>query len=105
LKEKHGWKGLVAGTRKTTPGFRLVEKYAMLVGGVDTHRMDLSSMIMLKDNHIWSQGSITNAVKKAKEVGGFSLKIEVEVRSEEEAHEAINVFFPLHFFLHLLLIL
>jgi len=37
-------------------GFRLVEKYAMLVGGVDTHRMDLSSMIMLKDNHIWSQG-------------------------------------------------
>jgi nicotinate-nucleotide pyrophosphorylase (carboxylating) len=46
------WKGKVAGTRKTTPGFRLVEKYGLLVGGCDTHRMDLSSMIMLKDNRI-----------------------------------------------------
>lgn len=39
-------------------GFRLVEKYGMLVGGADTHRMDLSSTIMLKDNHIWSQGTV-----------------------------------------------
>lgn len=61
----------------------------MLVGGVDTHRMDLSTMIMLKDNHIWSQGSITQAVQLARKVGGFSLKIEVEARSEEEANEAI----------------
>lgn len=38
-------------------GFRLVEKYGMLVGGADTHRMDLSSMIMLKDNHVWSTGT------------------------------------------------
>jgi nicotinate-nucleotide pyrophosphorylase (carboxylating) len=53
-----GWKGRVAGTRKTTPGFRLPEKYAMIVGGIDTHRYDLSSMIMLKDNHITSLGSI-----------------------------------------------
>ena len=53
------WKGQVAGTRKTTPGFRMVEKYALLVGGAATHRYDLSSMIMLKDNHIWSAGSIT----------------------------------------------
>lgn len=73
-----GWKGIVAGTRKTTPGargdqqttavleadkptrivgFRLVEKYGMLVGGVDQHRYDLSSMVMLKDNHIWSKGA------------------------------------------------
>ncbi|KAF9918745.1 hypothetical protein BX616_006119 [Lobosporangium transversale] len=89
LKEKNGFKGVIAGTRKTTPGFRLVEKYGMLVGGADTHRMDLSSMIMLKDNHVWSTGSITAAVEKAKAVGGFSLKIEVECRSEEEADEAI----------------
>ena len=54
-----GWTGRVAGTRKTTPGFRMVEKYALLVGGVDTHRYDLSSMIMLKDNHIWTAGNIT----------------------------------------------
>ncbi|KAG0246123.1 Quinolinate phosphoribosyl transferase [Mortierella sp. GBAus27b] len=89
LKEKTGFKGVIAGTRKTTPGFRMVEKYGMLVGGADTHRMDLSSMIMLKDNHVWSTGSITAAVQKAKAVGGFSLKIEVECRSEEEADEAI----------------
>jgi len=107
-----GYKGVLAGTRKTTPGFRLVEKYGMclffswgggrgaglmrgvcylgmLVGGADTHRMDLSTMTMLKDNHVWSRGSITKAVKAAKAAGGFSLKIEVEVQSEAEADEAI----------------
>ncbi|KAK0628195.1 Quinolinate phosphoribosyl transferase [Bombardia bombarda] len=84
-----GFKGTLAGTRKTTPGFRLVEKYGMLVGGADTHRMDLSTMTMLKDNHVWSRGSITDAVKAAKAAGGFSLKIEVEVQSEEQADEAI----------------
>lgn len=84
-----GYKGTLAGTRKTTPGFRLVEKYGMLVGGADTHRMDLSTMTMLKDNHVWSRGSITQAVKAAKAAGGFSLKVEVEVQSEEEADEAI----------------
>lgn len=62
----------------------------MIVGGCDTHRVDLSSMIMLKDNHIWSAGSITNAVKKAKQVGGFSMKVEVECQSKEEAEEAIE---------------
>lgn len=90
IAKQNGFKGKVAGTRKTTPGFRAVEKYSILVGGCDQHRMDLSSMIMLKDNHIWSSGSITNAVKKAKQVGGFSLKIEVECRNLTEAQEAIN---------------
>lgn len=84
-----GYKGILAGTRKTTPGFRLVEKYGMLVGGADTHRMDLSTMIMLKDNHIESHGSITGAVKAAKSVGGFSVKVEVEVQDEKQADEAI----------------
>eukprot|EP01134_Creolimax_fragrantissima_P006318 CFRG6318T1 len=90
IKRLHEWKGVVAGTRKTTPGFRTVEKYAMLIGGCDTHRMDLSSMVMLKDNHIWSQGSISLAVRKAKSVSGFSLKIEVECQSIDEAREAFN---------------
>ncbi|CAK7266371.1 nicotinate-nucleotide diphosphorylase (carboxylating) [Sporothrix epigloea] len=84
-----GYRGRLAGTRKTTPGFRLVEKYGMLVGGADMHRVDLSAMVMLKDNHVWSRGSITDAVKAAKSVAGFSLKIEVEVQSEEEADEAL----------------
>lgn len=77
IKEEKGWHGYVAGTRKTTPGFRAVEKYALVVGGVSTHRLDLSQMVMLKDNHIWSCGSITNAVKKARTAAGFSSKIEV----------------------------
>jgi nicotinate-nucleotide pyrophosphorylase (carboxylating) len=58
LVREAGYAGILAGTRKTTPGFRLVEKYGMLVGGIDGHRHDLSSMIMLKDNHIWSKGAI-----------------------------------------------
>ncbi|KAI0722250.1 nicotinate-nucleotide diphosphorylase [Cerioporus squamosus] len=90
LARASGYKGIVAGTRKTTPGFRLVEKYGMLVGGIDPHRHDLSSMIMLKDNHIWSSGSITKAIQQARKVGGFSLLLEVEVGSEAEADEAID---------------
>jgi nicotinate-nucleotide pyrophosphorylase (carboxylating) len=83
-----GWNGHVAGTRKTTPGFRVVEKYGLLVGGAATHRLDLSQMVMLKDNHVWATGSITQAVVKAKAAAGFSQKIEVECQSLEEAIEA-----------------
>ncbi|XP_033847990.2 nicotinate-nucleotide pyrophosphorylase [carboxylating]-like [Periophthalmus magnuspinnatus] len=83
-----GWSGEVAGTRKTTPGFRLVEKYAMLVGGASTHRHDLSGMVMLKDNHVWASGSITEAVRAARAVCGFSSKVEVECQSVEEGSEA-----------------
>lgn len=90
LADKAGYSGIIAGTRKTTPGLRLVEKYAMVVGGIDPHRYDLSSMVMLKDNHIWSTGSITNAVKNARRFGGFAVKIEVECQSEDEADEAIT---------------
>ncbi|GAA5821624.1 hypothetical protein JCM3770_005704 [Rhodotorula araucariae] len=84
-----GWEGIIAGTRKTTPGFRLVEKYGMLVGGVDAHRYDLSSMVMLKDNHVWSKGSITQAVHAARSTAGFALRVHVECQSLAEAREAI----------------
>ena len=60
-------------------GFRLVEKYALVVGGGATHRYDLSQMVMLKDNHIASAGGITNAVETARRAAGFSMKIEVSV--------------------------
>lgn len=83
-----GWAGRLAGTRKTTPGFRLVQKYGMMVGGMDTHRMDLSSMIMLKDNHIAAAGSIPAAICAAKAVGGFSLKVDVECGDLETARIA-----------------
>ena len=88
LAKSHGWDGLVAGTRKTTPGFRIVEKYGLLVGGAATHRLDLSQMVMLKDNHVWSAGSIEGAVKLARKAAGFSQKIEVECRNLDEAIEA-----------------
>lgn len=89
LARKVGYEGIIAGTRKTTPGLRRLEKYSMLVGGCDSHRYDLSSMVMLKDNHIWSLGSITKAVKSARDACGFAVKIEVECQSEQEADEAI----------------
>lgn len=73
-----GWHGEVAGTRKTTPGFRLVEKYAMLVGGTSMHRQDLSGMVMLKDNHVWASGSIT-------EVGSCSGRSVTVVENEKTA--------------------
>lgn len=90
LAKEAGWHGVIAATRKTTPGFRLVEKYAQLIGGVDTHRMDLSSMCMIKDNHIWAKGSITAAVKAARAVGGFSVMIDVECQNFDEAKEAFT---------------
>ncbi|KAF9226630.1 nicotinate-nucleotide diphosphorylase [Gyrodon lividus] len=90
LATEYGYNGIIAGTRKTTPGFRLVEKYGMIVGGIDPHRHDLSSMIMLKDNHIWSSGSITAAIQQARSVGGFSVLLDVEVGSETEANEAVD---------------
>ncbi|KAF9534740.1 Quinolinate phosphoribosyl transferase [Crepidotus variabilis] len=90
LATSYGFQGIIAGTRKTTPSFRLVEKYGMIVGGIDPHRHDLSGMIMLKDNHIWSRGSITEAINAARKVGGFSLLLDVEVGSLAEADEAID---------------
>ena len=81
------WQGKVAATRKTTPGFiRAVEKYGAQVGGADPHRYSLSSMVMLKDNNIdIAGGSISKAVQQARELCGFSVKIEVECRSEQDA--------------------
>lgn len=83
------WSGSVAATRKTTPGpFRAVEKYGAIVGGADPHRYCLSSMVMLKDNHIDIAGGIRDAVKKTRKLCGFSMKIEVECRSLADAMEA-----------------
>jgi nicotinate-nucleotide pyrophosphorylase (carboxylating) len=83
------WNGRVAATRKTTPGpFRAVEKYGAIVGGADPHRYNLSTMVMLKDNHIDIAGGIAAAVRRTRELCGFSIKIEVECRSVADALEA-----------------
>lgn len=81
--------GELAITRKTTPGFRLLEKYSAIVGGFSPHRYDVSQMIMLKDNHITANnGEISEAVKKVKKLAGFSTMIEVESSTLEEALDA-----------------
>ena len=75
----------IACTRKTAPGLLYLDKKAVLVGGGDTHRLHLDDMVLIKDNHIAVAGSIEVAVKRAKEVGSFTKKIEVEVSSVEDA--------------------
>jgi len=80
-------------TRKTTPGLRHLEKWAVTMGGGYNHRIGLYDMIMLKDNHIDSSGGITVAVRKTKEFlsqNNLDLKIEVETRNMEEVNEALN---------------
>lgn len=83
-----GWTGHVAGTRKTTPGFRLVEKYGLLVGGAACHRYDLGGLVMVKDNHVVAAGGVEQAVLRARQAAGFSLKVEVECSSLKEALQA-----------------
>ncbi|KAI5939956.1 nicotinate-nucleotide pyrophosphorylase [carboxylating] [Manis javanica] len=83
-----GWAGHVAGTRKTTPGFRMVEKYGLLVGGAASHRYDLGGLVMVKDNHVMAAGSVEKAVLRAQRAANFALKVEVECSSLQEAVEA-----------------
>jgi len=77
----------VAGTRKTTPGLRGVEKRAVVAGGGDTHRLDLSHMVMVKDNHVAEMG-LESAVEHFRERASFATKIEVEVETPEQAPRA-----------------
>lgn len=88
-----GTKTKLLDTRKTTPNFRVCEKWAVAIGGGTNHRYGLYDMIMLKDNHIDYNGSITNAVKMAKDYikkNKKKLKIEVETRNLDEVQEAID---------------
>lgn len=88
-----GTKTRLLDTRKTTPNFRICEKWAVYIGGGTNHRYGLYDMIMLKDNHIDYNGSITNAVKMAKDYVKKSkkkLKIEVETRNLDEVEEALK---------------
>ncbi|MBN1574642.1 MAG: carboxylating nicotinate-nucleotide diphosphorylase [Deltaproteobacteria bacterium] len=80
----------VVDTRKTTPGWRYLEKYAVRVGGGHNHRFSLTDGVLIKDNHITAAGGITGAVKSAREYVPHTLKIEVEVKNPEEIEEAIN---------------
>lgn len=93
-KALEGTKTKVLDTRKTTPGMRMLEKEAVLLGGGTNHRIGLFDMILLKDNHIDFAGGVSQAITRAQaylKEKGKQLKIEVEVRNFEELDEAITV--------------
>ncbi|MEH6942816.1 carboxylating nicotinate-nucleotide diphosphorylase [Bacillus sp. JJ722] len=77
-------------TRKTTPGLRMLEKYAVYCGGVSNHRYGLYDGVMIKDNHIDFLGSITKAVQLAKSKTGHMMKVEVETSTREQVLEAVD---------------
>ena len=85
-----GSKTKLLDTRKTTPNMRIFEKYAVRVGGGFNHRYNLSDGVLLKDNHIGAAGSVTKAVKMAKEYAPFVRKIEVEVENLDMVKEAVD---------------
>lgn len=85
-----GSKTTLLDTRKTTPNCRIFEKYAVTVGGGSNHRYNLSDGVLLKDNHIGAAGSISNAVRMAKEYAPFVRKIEVEVETLDQVKEAVE---------------
>lgn len=80
----------VAGTRKTSPAIAKFDKYALKVGGADTHRFGLDDMVLIKDNHIATCKSPLEALLKAKENTSFSKKIEIEVERLEDAVECVQ---------------
>jgi len=80
----------IVDTRKTTPGLRMLEKYAVTCGGGRNHRMGLDDGVLIKDNHIALAGGITEAVRRAKEVAGHLHKIEVETATLDQVKEAIQ---------------
>jgi nicotinate-nucleotide pyrophosphorylase (carboxylating) len=85
-----GTKAQIVDTRKTTPGLRLMEKYAVTIGGGKNHRMGLDDGVLIKDNHITLAGGITEAVVAAKQKVGHLHKIEVEITNWAQLREAIE---------------
>ena len=85
-----GSKTRLLDTRKTTPGMRIFEKYAVKVGGGYNHRYNLSDGILLKDNHIGAAGGVKEAIMMAKEYAPFVRKIEVEVENLDMLKEALE---------------
>lgn len=88
-----GTKATILDTRKTTPNFRLLEKWAVLTGGGKNHRLGLFDMILLKDNHIDMAGGVSAAIKRTKDylrATGRKLPVEIETRNLEEVREVLD---------------
>ncbi len=89
VQETSGTKCKILDTRKTTPGLRRLEKMAVIAGGGENHRMDLSSGVLIKDNHIRAAGSIETAIQNVRQ--RFEGAIEVECRTLDEVKTAVNL--------------
>jgi nicotinate-nucleotide pyrophosphorylase (carboxylating) len=83
-------KATIVCTRKTTPGLRAIEKYAVRVGGGGNHRFGLDDAVLIKDNHVAIAGSVTEALKRAKNGVGHLVKIELEVDTLDQLREALD---------------
>lgn len=90
VKLVEGTKAVITDTRKTLPGLRALQKYAVVCGGGKNHRFNLSYAAMIKDNHIDACGGIAKAVAKLREKVGHMVKIEVETRNLDEVREALD---------------
>ncbi len=90
VREVEGTRAVVVDTRKTTPGLRVMEKYAVRMGGGGNHRMALYDAVLIKENHVAAAGGITAAVGRAKQRVPHTQKIEVEVRNQDEVAEALD---------------
>ena len=89
IEEVIGTSVKLVDTRKTTPGWRVLEKYAVRIGGAHNHRMGLYDGVLIKDNHIAVSGGIANAVKKVRQQISHLIKVEVEAATFEEVKEAM----------------
>lgn len=85
-----GQKARLVDTRKTTPGLRVLEKYAVRIGGGHNHRFGLYDAVLIKDNHIKVAGSITKAVEQARKTAPHSMRVEVEVESLTQVEESLE---------------
>ncbi|MBM2838522.1 MAG: nicotinate-nucleotide pyrophosphorylase, partial [Deltaproteobacteria bacterium] len=90
VKKTEGTTARIVDTRKTTPGLRALEKYAVRIGGGKNHRFGLFDGILIKDNHIAAVGSLTEAVKRAREKAPHTMKIELETENLDQVREAIS---------------
>ncbi len=91
VKAVTGYDVKIVDTRKTTPGWRALQKDAVRVGGGHNHRFGLYDGVLIKDNHIVAAGGILNAVQRAREAAPHTAKIEVEVETIEQVNEALDV--------------
>jgi nicotinate-nucleotide pyrophosphorylase (carboxylating) len=87
----HGTKSHIVCTRKTTPGLRLIEKYAVRCGGGANHRFGLDDAVLIKDNHIALAGNVREAIRRVRAHVGHLVKIEIEVDTLKQAEEALTL--------------